>query len=73
MNAPATVNSKADLERIEEAREWLRKGLTSRELVDPLIENIAAVRGQEIAAALRQEMRHQWATRRHWWREGCPE
>ena len=32
-----------------------------------LIENIANVRGQEAADALREEMLHQWNTRAFWW------
>lgn len=67
-----TVNSQADLQRMEEARTWLRKGICTKATVKALIENIAKVRGQDAADALRKEMLHQWNTRVFWWGEGCP-
>ena len=68
-----TVNSRPTLERITEARSWLRKGIHTKELVDATMANIAQVRGQEVANEIRAEMRRQWAVRRQWWGEGCPE
>lgn len=67
-----TVNSRAKLQRMEEARKFLRMGIYTKGRVRELIKNLAPVRGEEAAEAMRVEMLHQWNTRAFWWGEGCP-
>lgn len=43
-----------------EAREWLRRGYTSKARVDLLITEIAKKRGQAAAEKLREDMREQY-------------
>lgn len=52
--------------RICEARAWLRQGYTNKRSVDALVARISAVRGQDAADQLRQDMRRQWQCRRDW-------
>lgn len=49
-----------------EARDWLRRGYTSKGKVDQLIESIASKRGRAAAEELRQDMREQWSRRSQW-------
>lgn len=43
-----------------EAREWLKRGYTSKAKVDELIAEIAKKRGKDAAEKLRDEMRQQY-------------
>lgn len=52
--------------RICEARSWLRQGYTDKRSVDALVARISAVRGQDAADQLRQDMRRQWLCRQDW-------
>jgi hypothetical protein len=52
--------------RISEAREWLRRGYTTKAQVDALWERIAKHRGRRAADRLVQDMRDQWAIRAEW-------
>lgn len=47
-----------------EARNWLRRGYTSPEQVEALMQRIAKLRGQAAADELREEMRRQWRIQR---------
>lgn len=55
-----------DFRRETEAREWLRRGYTTRAKVDQLVARIEAKRGREAASQLREEMRKQWSRRDEW-------
>lgn len=55
-----------DFRRETEAREWLRRGYTTRAKVDKLIASIEAKRGRGAAEELREEMRKQWLRRVEW-------
>lgn len=44
-----------------ECRDWLRRGFTSRQEVDALIQRIAKIRGQKAAERLRAGMREEYA------------
>ncbi|OOW63334.1 hypothetical protein Xlen_02595 [Xanthomonas campestris pv. leeana] len=52
-----------------EARHWLRQGYTNARSVALLQQLIAAKRGDQAAQDLRDEMREQWKSRRHWQQE----
>lgn len=43
-----------------EARDWLRRGYTTPQRVDELMERVSAKRGGAAAERLREEMRRQW-------------
>lgn len=47
-----------------EAREWLKRGYTSKQAVDELITTIAKKRGPQAAQQLREEMRRQFKKQR---------
>ena len=49
-----------------EARQWIREGYFARDRVEALMERIAKRRGEDAAAALRNEMRRQWTRRAEW-------
>ena len=49
-----------------EARQWIREGYFARDRVEALMERIAKRRGEDAAAALRDEMRRQWTRRAEW-------
>ena len=49
-----------------EARHWITEGYFARDRVEALMERITKHRGADAAAALRDEMRRQWARRGDW-------
>lgn len=49
-----------------EAREWLRRGYTTKAKVDQLMDRITKRRGRSAAEKLRTDMREQWGRRAEW-------